>query len=125
MAEGYGKTMSHFPFFISEFKLEVQLSKHYERQSYREAVMSHSPGLLRPWVGKWISFSTRNGLRQLDATALRLKLAIQFISQGCRSVKWSPDGTELLIPVAEVALDDAEHWDNSPEDVIDQGVDTV
>jgi len=66
------------------FKFEVQFSKH-ERQSYREAVMSHSPGFLQPWVSQWTSFSTRNGLRQLDATALRLKLIIQLITQGCRS----------------------------------------
>jgi hypothetical protein len=74
-----------FAFLLREFKLEVQLSKQYERQSYREAVLSQSPGLLQPWVRKWTFFSTPNGLRQLDATALRLKLAIQFITQGCRS----------------------------------------
>jgi len=66
------------------FKFEVQFSKH-ERQSYREAVMSHSPGLLQPWVSQWTSFSTRNGLRQLDATALRLNGLFGSVTQGSRS----------------------------------------
>src|SRR5258707_9537630 len=44
--------------------------------------MSQSPGLLQPWVSRCTSFSTRNGLRHLDATALRLKSGIQFRNPG-------------------------------------------
>ncbi len=53
-----------------------------EHQWYREAVMSQSPGLLQPWVSKSISFSTRNGLRELEHNRVAVELAIQIRNPG-------------------------------------------
>jgi hypothetical protein len=44
---------------------------HFLKGFYREAVSSRSPGLLQPWE-KVSSLPTRNGLRPVGATALRL-----------------------------------------------------
>ena len=77
--------MNHFPFVRRKFKLDLQLSRKYERQSYREAGSVPKPRVASTLVKQGEFLSTRNGLCQLDATALRLRLAIQFITQGCRS----------------------------------------
>ena len=43
--------------------------------------MSQSPELFQPWVSKCTSLSTRNELRQLDATALRLNWLLNSVTQ--------------------------------------------
>src|SRR6267142_4692013 len=71
----------HFPFVIGGFKFEFNALDKYQSHGYREAVTSQSPGLLQPWV-RSRSLSTRNGLRQRDATALRLNHPSNRLTQG-------------------------------------------
>jgi hypothetical protein len=72
-------------FDLSFVELKWNSRRPIRRRGYREAVMSQSPGLLQPWVSKWTTFSTRNKLRQLDTTALRLNWLFDSVTQGCRS----------------------------------------